>query len=336
MDSPLHIAYLFRSAKTAPLATSFMPLHARCLEAAGNRVSVICDDPSRLPERGLLWIQGNPAWFPRIRERLLAMPPPQRLPVLIWFSEPLPPPNDSGLPWPRLNFREIAKILLRDRRATDVYTNYFVLRRLARFGLPDFLVVSATGRQRFLAERGIVSHFVPFGYAPHMGRDLALPRDIDVLFIGSLDVPRRNRLLRFLRQQGINLTAVGDWHDPACWGENRTLLLNRSRILLNFARTPAEYSGLRLLLGMANKALVISEPMYDPAPYVPGKHFVSAPVEQMPDLIRYYLDHEDERRLVVEEAHRFVTTEHTADRALARILEIVSNGACGRKEHRLA
>jgi hypothetical protein len=336
MDSPLHITCLRRGIVAGPADASFVPSYIQCLERAGHRLSFIGDDPSRIPERGLFWIQGSIAWYPRVRRRLIAMPPQKRPPVLIWFCEPLPPPNDSGLPWPRLNLREIAKVLLRDPRATDVYTNYLVLRRLARFGLPNFLVVSATGRQRFLAERGIVSHFVPFGYDPDMGRDLALPRDIDVLFIGALNVPRRNRLLQFLRRQGVNLTAVGDWSDPAFWGENRTLLLNRSRILLNFARTPAEYSGMRLLLGMANKALVISEPMYDPAPYVPGRHFISAPVEQMPDLIRHYLDHEDERRLMVEEAHRFVTTEHTLDRAIARIFEIVSSSALDRKEERLA
>ena len=330
MDSALQIVFLRRMLFDRPDASWSMC--ARCLERAGHRVSLSDDDPSRIPERGLLWIHGNAAWFPRVRRRLLAMPSLQRPAVLHWFSEPLPPPDDSGLPWPRLHLQEIVRILIRNRGATDVYTNYFVLRRLARFGIPDCLVVSSNGRQRFLAERGIAAHFVPFGFDSPMGRDMSLPRDIDVLFVGSLDVPRRNRLLRFLRGQGVNLTAVGHWTDPAYWGENRTRLLNRSRILLNFARTPAEYSGLRLLLGMANKALVVSEPIYDPAPYVPGRHFISAPVERMPEVIRYYLDHESERRLIVEEAHRFITTEHTMERAVAKVLDLASTCMRERKE----
>jgi spore maturation protein CgeB len=86
---------------------------------------------------------------------------------------------------------------------------------------------------------------------------------------------------------------------------------------------------------MANKALVISEPMYDPAPYVPGRHFISAPLEEMPALIRYYLDNESERSRIVEEAYRFATTEHTMERAIGRILAIVCDWARDRGDHRL-
>jgi hypothetical protein len=145
MESPVHIAFLCRRIDIGPGASSSASSYVRCLERAGHHVSAIDDDPSRIPDRGLVWIQGNAAWCPRVR-------------------------------------------------------------RLARFGLPD----------------------------------------------------------------------------------------------------------------------------------VPGRYFISAPVEQMPDLIRYYLNHEDERRVIVEEAHRFVTTEHTMDRAPARALDIVSNWARERKEDRFA
>ncbi len=304
------------------------------LERAASRFTLSEDVAANVTERGLLWIQGNAAWFPAVCRRLHSMPPDRRPFVVIWHTEPLPPPRSANLPYPRLSLREIAKIVLRDARATDVYTNYFTLRRLHNAGLPDVLVVSATGRQHLLRERGIESHFVPFGYDARMGRDLGLTRDIDALFLGSLDVPRRKRILEFLQGQGINVTSVGDWSNPAYWGEQRTALLNRVRILLNFPRTAAEYSGARILLGLANKALVISEPIYDPAPYVPGKHFVMAPVEELPDVIRHYLANDAERERIVEEGHRLALIELTMERSVECILQLASegerqrNGAC--------
>lgn len=308
---------------------------ARHLEGLAQNLTSTADCAENVPAGGLLWIQNNAAWFPKITARLRRMPREKRPLVAIWHGEPLPPPRSAGLPWPSLNPREIAKILLRDVRATDVYTNWFTLRRLHGHGIPDVLVVSAPGRQKFLAEQGISSHFVPYGYSPQMGRDLGLPRNIDVLFLGALDVPRRNRILKYLEQKRVNLTAVGDWHNPAYWGESRVELLNRSKILLNFPRTAGEYSGLRILLGLANKALVISEPIYDPAPYVPGKHFVMAPVEEIPELVRHYLSREDERARIVEEGYRFALGEATMDRSIRRILALCEERIRKREEGRI-
>jgi hypothetical protein len=295
------------------------------LRRAARSFNVSHDIARNIPESGLLWIQGNAAWFPNICRELRRIPPGRRPLVLIWHCEPLPPPRAAGLPFPRLNLREIAKIILRDRRATDVYTNWFTLRSLHRDGIPGLLIVSAPGRRQFLAERGIESHFVPFGYDPAMGRDLGLPRDIDALFIGSLDVPRRNRILAELKRRGVNLTAVGDWSNPDFWGERRVELLNRAKILLNFSRTPAEYSGARILLGLANKSMVISEPIFDPAPYVPGRHFVMAPVDEIPALVRHYLADETARARIVEEGHRLATTQLTMEQSVNRILKLAAD-----------
>ena len=296
------------------------------LEGAGHRVTQMQDGPLplNLGAEGVVWLLGNANWFPAVCQQLAAKPKHMRPLVVVWHYEPLPPPRAAGLPWPRLDMREIAKILLRDARATDVYTNYFRLRRLKQKGLPDLLVVSTPGRREFLAERGIAAHWVPLGYHPSKHRhDMSLQRDIDVLFLGALEIPRRKRLIKRLRRRGVNLLAMGSWSDPACWGENRTRLLNRTKIFLNIQRYPGDLSGARLILGMANKALVISEPMYNPAPYVSGKHYVSATVEEMPAIINYYLAHDDERERIVNEGYRLVTQEVTMARSVSRILELI-------------
>jgi|GEM_PF-1490649 len=295
------------------------------LERCGCDVTLVTDDSAaRIPPPGAwLVIFGNAAWYPNVRARLLALPRQRRPHVALWHSEPLPPARATGLPAPWLSLREVAKILLRDPRATDVHTNYRTLRMLHRAGIPDVLVLSSRGRQEFLAERGIAGQFAALGCDPSMGRDLGITRDIDVLFLGILNVPRRNRLLAALRRQNINLTVAGSWNDPALWGEGRTRLLNRTKILVNLARTPSEFSGYRLSLGMANKALVVSEPIYRPEPFLPGTHFVMVPTDEMAASIRHYLGAEHERRIITETAARFVHEHATLERSTEQIVRLM-------------
>ncbi|MGB7062226.1 MAG: glycosyltransferase [Candidatus Zixiibacteriota bacterium] len=296
------------------------------LSEAGYRVTQVSNERLHLKKTDILWILDNANWFPMVCKQLHTIPKSERPLIVIWHTEPLPPPKSAGLPSPSLNLREIGKILLRDRRATDVYTNYSQLRALKEDGIPDFLVVSTPGRKEFLAEHGLASTFVPVGYhRTEDGYDMGLHRDIEVLFLGALNIPPRRRLFRRLRRSGINLIAKGSWFDPDLWGENRTKLLNRTKIFLNLQRYPGELSGMRLIMGMANRTLVISEPMYKPGGFIPGKNFVSATSDEMPEIIDYYLNHDDERESIATEGHKLVTRELTMERSISRILELISN-----------
>ncbi|MFI5396969.1 MAG: glycosyltransferase [Candidatus Binatia bacterium] len=306
-----------------PLQRGQQSLLVPLLEAAGHRVAEVNDGELNFDGTNVVWILGNANWFPHVCRQLMATAQRARPFVIIGHGEPLPPPRASGLSWPWLHVREAAKIVLRDARATDVYSNYFRLRQLARHRIPDLLLMPSPAWIEFLAERGVHAHWLPFAYDPSYGRDLGLQRDVEVLFLGALDVPRRRRIIRRLRRAGINLVAMGSWSDPACWGDNRTRLLNRTKILLNLPRSSGELAGQRLALGMANKALVISEPIYKPAPYVPGTHYVSATVADMPAAIRYYLTHDAERDRIVDAAYRFVTREMTATASVDRVLSLI-------------
>ncbi len=285
------------------------------------------DGSPELLREPVLLILGTAAWFPKLCRQLEQCRPSERPFVAIWHSEPLPSPRASSLPPARLHLRELTKIMLRDPRATDPRTNARRIGRLHDHGLPDLLAVSTPERKDYLAEQGIESHWIPFGYRPGQGRDLGLERTIDVLFLGAGDVPRRKHAIRTLKQGGIEVVEVGGWKKgQGVWGEQRAELLNRTRILLNFPRQPGQLSGLRLILGMANKTLVVSEPIWKPDPFVPGKHFIEAPLDEMADVIRYYLAHEDERQLIAEQGHRFVTQELLYDDSLARLIELIEAG----------
>ena len=162
---------------------------------------------------------------------------------------------------------------------------------------------------------------MPIGRHPDHGRDLGLHRDVDVLFLGALDVPRRRRVFRQLRRRGLDVTARGGWDDRRYWGEERTHLVNRARIFLNVSRQPGQFSGERLVLGMANRALVLSEPIYRPAPFVPGEHYLEADLEAWPKLIESLLADEEARTRVADAGHAFVTNQLTYERSLERVLE---------------
>jgi glycosyltransferase involved in cell wall biosynthesis len=78
-----------------------------------------------------------------------------------------------------------------------------------------------------------------------------------------------------------------------------------------------------MLLGMANKALVVAEPIYRPSPYRPGVHYVSASLDEMPEAIGRYLADEESRRRITDAAYRFVTEELTMERSAEAILRLV-------------
>jgi hypothetical protein len=292
----------------------------KALTAAGYQVAVANDRSFDPAAADMVWAQGNMNWFPRARARLARLARTERPLVMVWHSEPLPFPGNSGFPQPRLTLREIAKIVLRDMRATDAYTNYFRLRQMHRREQIDLIIVSSRSRQSFLDEKGIPSKFIPLGFHEGMGRRRDLERDIDVLFIGTLDDTRHRRAIRFLRSNGINVQAHGSWKSAELWGDTRTELINRTKIFLNVQRHPGQYSGYRMLLGMGNGAMVLSEPVHDPFPYEPGVHYVSSTLESMPETILKYLSDDASRLAIAEAGYRFATESLTMEASMREMI----------------
>lgn len=275
------------------------------------------------PDR-IVFIGGNAAWHERALDRLRPIPKPERPGVVVWHSEPLPFPRTSRLRLAPMTPREIAKVILRDRRVSDPHSNARHMRRIAREGIVDLLAVAARSYQAFLAEEGIASELIPVGYHPIHTRLLDLERDIDVLFLGDLRVRRRRRILRQLRHEGLDVHAVGSYSDSRYWGEGRTQLLNRAKILLNLPRHSGLLADLRLILGMASGVLIVSEPVYLPDPYVPGEHYVEATIDEMPEIVRGYLADEEARRRITDAGYRFVTEELTWKNSFADLLALAA------------
>jgi hypothetical protein len=186
----------------------------------------------------------------------------------------------------------------------------------------DGIGASLACRVEFLASRGVRAELVPVGYHPRFGTPGQDRRDIDVVFIGGVERSMRKMVLSALQDQlsrrGITLLSV----NGNCFGAERIALLRRARIALSFAQLPWEPVGLRLLLAASCGALVVSEPMADPAPYRPGRHFVQCQRDRLADTIAWYLDHESQRQALAASAFDFISREMTLGQSLAALLEL--------------
>lgn len=188
-------------------------------------------------------------------------------------------------------------------------------------GWIDHVFTSTIQRKQTLKAIGIDAGLVPVGYHPSMGQKLSLKRDIDVIFIGILKKYRRSSILKDvenkLSSKNINVLKITSEYND----EQRTVLLNRAKIIIDIPKFPWETAGTRFLMSMRCGALVVSECAEDTAPYKPGVHFVRAKTSELAEAICYYLEHQDQRQKIVDSAYAFVTNELTMKNSLLQIME---------------
>jgi hypothetical protein len=249
--------------------------------------------------------------------------------VAAWLFEPLPPPDmpldvvraatrysaiGSGRSWMRPVIHALTRpndALLARRWGRDVDTGTFrflidsasFIIRGGAMGWLDAVFVSTEQKRRQLGEWGVRAEFLPVGQQPGFGRDLHRPRDIDLLFIGSLKSARRQRVLTTLFQElgTMGLTA----HVPAApiRGEDRTNLVNRAKVMLHMHQFEWDTPWMRWCLASANGAVVVSEPLSIPAPLRPGIDYLEAPVAELGEAIAA-LARDEPRRQAMRDACR--------------------------------
>lgn len=280
-----------------------------------------------------------------LANQLLAYPPTERPPLILWMTEQLPNPDlpewfrySMGLfrsKVERWAFREASygtwQIDSRWRWLTAKghrFRYYGDLYWLQQSGALSLLVVSSGLTAGYLQSRGFEPMLTYLGYHPDWGADLGLERDIPVLWIGKTGSARRGRLLEqiraALRERGIDLLKVDGVEHPYVFGQERTILLNRAKIVLNLLRADWDDNSMRYCLAAPNKALVVTEPALPHSPFIPGEHIVEAPPEKIVDTICYYLSNEAERGRIVEQAYELATTQLDMKKGITGILERVS------------
>ena len=205
------------------------------------------------------------------------------------------------------------------------------MRRLLRANLDELaraaavgatLVVTSRDRAETLASFDLAASVVPFGYHERHAGPLASPstgpRDIPLLLLGSrAGHTRRAGTLDALRQSAsaTDLRVV-----EGAWGGERARLLRRTRVVVDVHRIPGNFVGLRLLLSLAAGAAIVTEPMTDPWPFVPGVHHVEAPAADLLAVAADLAADEPRRRRLVDAGQALLRDELTMGASLLTVL----------------
>jgi len=275
----------------------------------------------------------------RLYPNLVARPPIARR--VLWHLEPLPRPGPEAgsavhrrLPTGKL--LDIARTALpplgrssiwrewREQAANvrEPLTNLAMLRRDG----PAFdrIVVDTPARAEGALRAGIDPAIVAFGYHAAYAGALAAPeieRDIDVLSLASVDrVARRQRLMpdieAMLGRSGVVLVQV----ERHTYGASRTQVLRRSKVVLDVHRVPGSHPLYRFILAAAAGAAMVSEPLGQPEPLVPGVHYVEAATSRLGEATLELLADEPRRRQIVAAAQALLSGELDLRLTLPRAL----------------
>ena len=160
-------------------------------------------------------------------------------------------------------------------------------------------------------------------------KDLGLDRDIDVLWMGTRGTKRRSVILDRVRSQlevkGVRMHVADGKVNPFIFGDDRIYYLNRSKITLNITRTWYDDNFSRMALAAPNRSLIVSEKLLPHCrSFIAGTHYVSVQAETLAKTILYYLDHEEERSRIVDNAYHFVTTKLIFRESIKSIMDAVN------------
>lgn len=189
-------------------------------------------------------------------------------------------------------------------------------------------------------KRGIRALHLPLGYAPLFeegGTPHEDTRPLDLVFLGSnshrreLFLSQNSDLFNKYNSQ-IVITrlekpkfanTVGFYANHA-----RNQLLGSCKILVNIHYIDnAYFEWLRVMMAIANRCLFISEASNCIEPLVNGKHLIITDIEDVPSQCEYYLNHEEERLKIVNEAYEFVTREFNSKVLCQAFLEALKGSA---------
>jgi hypothetical protein len=300
---------------------------------------------SRIPEKAeVVFSYGPYGKFLTIPCQLAKMPPEHKPIFVHWNTEGIPDPR---IPWTIMS--SIARWRswlgrVQDSRNGSARTpgteklSSLIESRMLRFRyLGDYYYAHRRGWIDIFADtseiyaeihrrQGLPTIVAHWGATPQWYKDLGLERDIDVLWMGTRGTKRRSTILDQVRSEleakGVRMHVADGKVNPFIFDDQRTSYLNRSKITLNITRTWYDDNFSRIALAAPNRSLIVSETILPHCPsFHAGIHFVSAPVETLAATILYYLDHEEERLRIVENAYQLVTTKLVFRESIKSIMD---------------
>jgi len=318
------------------------PLFAAAFQSEGCQTIPLPPADPLPPDVQAVFVYGPFGSLVPLASQLRDMPPARRPLFILWITEQFPSPRlpewlRYGIGVARSRLERLAHRQTPSGEWRIAPPLRWLTRRLHRFryygdlywlreeGLLSLLVTGSQVTAQFLRARGFQPLVTVMGSAPEWSADLHLERDIPVLWLGKPGSRRRKKLIQRLRaelrQRGVEMLVVDGVEHPYVFGEARTRLLNRTRIVLNILREPWDNNAMRFYLAAPNRALIVSEPTLPHTPYTPGVHLVEAPLSRLADTICHYLAHPAEAEPIVERAYRLATEELTIQHAARNVLQ---------------
>jgi hypothetical protein len=316
------------------------------LNALGYQ-TVLFQIGSPIPEKAEVVFSFGPyGKFLTIPRQLAKMPPGQKPIFVHWNTEGIP---DLRLPWIIMSsiagwrswlgriqdsrtgsaripgterfFSLLESRMLRFRYLGDYYYTH-------RRGWLDIFADTSEIYAEIHRRHGLPTIVAPWGATPHWYKELGLDRDIDVLWMGTRGTRRRSMILDQVRTKlesnGVRMHVADGKENPFIFDDERIYYLNRSKITLNITRTWYDDNFSRIALAAPNRSLIVSEPVLPHCPsFVAGRDYVSVPIDSLAATILYYLDHEEERLRIVENAYRLVTTKLVFRESIKSIMDAV-------------
>ena len=319
------------------------------LEALGHQPRIFLSDQTVPEDVDIVLTFAPYGRFQHIPRQISDMAVGKRPLLIHWNFESIP---NINIPWPVLSSlgalrSKVDRIVDENgklaRRITKTIPYSRLNQKMHKFRyLGDYSYAYKDGGLNLLCDsskifadlfnsHGLPTMHLPWGIAPSWYTDMNLERDIDVLWMGKWRTRERARLLQKIRKElsehGLVMYMADNVENPFVFGDVRTRLLNRAKITLNIL--PTWYDPgfqFRFTKAAANKSLVITDPVL---PHVPeleaGKHYVSTPIESLVDSILHYVENEDARNQIVENAYCLVTEEFTLAKSINSIVDAITH-----------
>ncbi|MFA0749852.1 MAG: hypothetical protein SLRJCFUN_000255 [Candidatus Fervidibacter sp.] len=208
----------------------------------------------------------------------------------------------------------------------QIDTHAYTYRRLRWSMLFDYAILFHPGFEETFKQAGHPRPItLPHAVDAEVFQGPELERVYEVGWVGRIDAPiykTRQRVLGLLSER----FRMNEWWRPHSY-EEMAEVYRRSKIVVNVGGDDyPEDANLRVFEAMAAGALLITQLPSELflLGFEEREHFVGYRKEQeLPDIIRYYLDHESERRRIAEAGREKVLREHTYDERVSQLVEIL-------------
>ncbi len=187
-----------------------------------------------------------------------------------------------------------------------------------------------------LRDKGIQTEWLPLAFDPKVHRRFDLSKEIDVLFIGSLEskegdlYPNRRFAIDLMSKAGIHLVVKSSW-DP----EENSKSYSKARIAWNLGAhipelgPPENLKSIgyqnRVFEALGSGTLLFNHRVDRGRLLDHKKHLIEYDEYNLVEQLRYYLDHEEETSQISDEGNREARRSHTYKNRLLSIEKALRN-----------